>query len=88
MLKTGAIGIDIEDGPLGGKRQLVSFDRHAARIKAVWNAAQTLGIRLFINAITGAFLLKFGSPDECVSEAANLAIAETAWVDDAHSTLT
>jgi 2-methylisocitrate lyase-like PEP mutase family enzyme len=40
ILKAGAIGINIEDGLFGGKRQLVSPDQHAAKIKAVRNAAQ------------------------------------------------
>src|ERR1700751_2857576 len=48
ILKAGAIGI--EDGLSGGKRQLVSPDQHAAKIKAVRETAQKLGIRLFINA--------------------------------------
>ena len=34
ILKAGAIGINIEDGLSGGKRQLVSPDQHAAKIKA------------------------------------------------------
>ena len=75
ILKAGAIGINIEDGLFGGKRQLVSPDQHAAKIKAVRNAAQKLGIRLFINARTDPFLLKFGSPDECLNEAAKRANA-------------
>src|ERR1700730_13377726 len=33
VLKAGAIGINIEDGLFGGKRQLVSPDWHAAKIK-------------------------------------------------------
>ena len=75
ILKAGAIGINIEDGLLGGKRQLVSPDQHAAKIKAVRNAAQKLGIRLFINARTDPFLLEFGSPEECLNEAAKRAKA-------------
>ena len=75
ILKAGAIGINIEDGLSGGKRQLVSPDQHAAKIKAVRETAQKLGIRLFINARTDPFLLKFGSPDECLNEAAKRAKA-------------
>ena len=75
ILKAGAIGINIEDGLFGGKRQLVSPDQHAAKIKAVRDAAQKLGIHLFINARTDPFLLKFGSPDECLNEAAKRAKA-------------
>jgi 2-methylisocitrate lyase-like PEP mutase family enzyme len=75
IVKAGAIGINIEDGLFGGKPQLVSPDQHAAKIKAVRNTAQKLGIHLFINARTDPFLLKFGSPDECLSEAARRAKA-------------
>ena len=75
VLKAGAIGINIEDGLFGGKRQLASPDRHAAKIKAVRDAAQRFGIHLFINARTDPFLLKFGSPNECLNEAAKRAKA-------------
>ena len=51
ILKAGAIGINIEDGLSGGKRQLISLERHAAKIKAVRDTAYRLGIRTpFINA--------------------------------------
>jgi 2-methylisocitrate lyase-like PEP mutase family enzyme len=69
ILKAGAIGINIEDGLSEGMRQLVSLEQHAAKIKAVRDAAQKLGIHLFINARTDPFLRKFGSPDECLNEA-------------------
>jgi 2-methylisocitrate lyase-like PEP mutase family enzyme len=75
ILKAGAIGINIEDGLAAGKRQLVSPQQHAAKIKAVRNTAQQVGIRLFINARTDPFLLKFGSPDQCLNEAARRAKA-------------
>jgi 2-methylisocitrate lyase-like PEP mutase family enzyme len=75
ILKAGAIGINIEDGLSGGKRQLVSLEQHAAKIKAVRDTAQKLGIHLFINARTDPFLLKIGSPDECLNEAAKRANA-------------
>jgi 2-methylisocitrate lyase-like PEP mutase family enzyme len=75
ILKAGAIGINLEDGLSGGKRQLVSLEQHAAKIKAVRDAAQKLGVHLFINARTDPFLLKFGSPDERLNEAAKRAKA-------------
>jgi 2-methylisocitrate lyase-like PEP mutase family enzyme len=73
ILKAGAIGINIEDGLAEGKRKLVGAEQHAAKIRAVRDAAQKLGIHLFINARTDPFLLNFGSPDECLSEAARRA---------------
>ena len=75
ILKAGAIAINIEDGLFGGKRQLVSPEQHAAKIRAVQDTAQKLGIHLFINARTDLFLLKFGSPEECLNEAARRAKA-------------
>jgi 2-methylisocitrate lyase-like PEP mutase family enzyme len=69
ILNAGAIGINIEDGLSGGKRQLVSLKQHAAKIKAVRDTAQKFGIHLFINARTDPFLRKFGSPGECLDEA-------------------
>jgi 2-methylisocitrate lyase-like PEP mutase family enzyme len=73
ILEAGAIGINIEDGLSAGKRQLVSPEQHAAKIKAVRDTAQKFGIHLFINARTDPFLLKFGPPDECLNEAARRA---------------
>lgn len=73
ILKAGAVGINIEDGLSEGKRRLVSPELHAAKIRAVRGAAQKLGVDLFINARTDPFLLKFGSPDECLNEAARRA---------------
>jgi 2-methylisocitrate lyase-like PEP mutase family enzyme len=73
IVQAGAVGINIEDGLFGGQRQLVSPELHAARIRAVRDTAQKLGVRLFINARTDPFLLKFGSPDQCLSEAARRA---------------
>ncbi|MEA2835535.1 MAG: hypothetical protein QOD89_85 [Bradyrhizobium sp.] len=75
IMKAGAIGINIEDGLSEGTRQLVGLEQHAAKIKAVRDAAQKLGIHLFINARTDPFLRKFGSPNECLNEAARRARA-------------
>lgn len=75
IIKAGAVGINIEDGLFAGKRQLASPDHHAAKIRAVRDAARNCGIRLFINARTDPFLLKFGSPDECLDETARRAKA-------------
>ncbi|ODM72967.1 isocitrate lyase/PEP mutase family protein [Bradyrhizobium elkanii] len=73
IVKAGAIGINIEDGLVGGKRQLATPEQHAAKIRAVRDAAQQLGVHLFINARTDPFLLKFGPPEQCLTEAARRA---------------
>src|SRR5579871_6133853 len=44
IVEAGAIGINIEDGLSAGKRQLVSFEQHAAKITAAREAAQKLGV--------------------------------------------
>lgn len=75
ILEAGAVGINIEDGLSRGKRQLVSLEQHAAKLKAVRAAAQKFGIHLFINARTDPFLQKFGSRDECLNEAVRRAKA-------------
>ncbi len=69
IVKAGAVGINIEDGLSRGTRQLVAPEQHAAKIKAVRDAALSLGIHLFVNARTDPFLLKFGSPEACLNEA-------------------
>jgi 2-methylisocitrate lyase-like PEP mutase family enzyme len=69
ILEAGAIGINIEDGLFEGQRQLTSPERHAAKIKAVRDVAQQLRVHLFINARTDPFLLKFGTPKDCLHEA-------------------
>ncbi|MEY9594273.1 2-methylisocitrate lyase-like PEP mutase family enzyme [Bradyrhizobium yuanmingense] len=73
ILQAGAVGINIEDGLCGGRRQLVDPELHAAKIRAIRECAQRLGIHLFINARTDPFLLKFGSPDQCLNEASRRA---------------
>ena len=73
IIKAGAIGINIEDGLSAGKRELVNLEQHAAKIRAVRDVAQELGIHVFINARTDPFLLKCGSADECLNEAARRA---------------
>jgi 2-methylisocitrate lyase-like PEP mutase family enzyme len=73
IIQAGAVGINLEDGLSRGQRQLVSEQSHAAKIGAVRRAAQALGVRLFINARTDPFMLKFGSPNECLEEAARRA---------------
>lgn len=73
ILQAGAVGINIEDGLYGGKRQLAGALQHAAKIRAVRDTARRLGVHLFINVRTDPFLLKFGSPEECLNEVARRA---------------
>lgn len=69
MLEAGAVGINLEDGLRNGQRGLVDAAHHLDKIKAARCVAQGFGVHLFINARTDPFLLKFGSPQDCLAEA-------------------
>ena len=69
MLAAGAVGINIEDGLIAGRRTLADPELQARKIRAVRQSAQDFGVRLFINARTDPFLLKFGSHEQCLEEA-------------------
>ena len=55
LLKSGAVGINFEDQIVGGEG-LHSVDEQASRIRAIREAADSVGVRLFINARTDVFL--------------------------------
>lgn len=67
VLGAGAIGINLEDGLVGGERRLASADSHAAKIRAIRAMATSFGVRLFINARIDSFWLKAGEPEECLA---------------------
>jgi 2-methylisocitrate lyase-like PEP mutase family enzyme len=67
VVKAGAIGINLEDGLVGGERRLVEAGLHAAKIRAIRAAASELGVRLFINARIDSFWLKVSEPEECLA---------------------
>lgn len=69
VLRAGAIGINLEDSIAGGQRGLIEPARHAAKIAAIRRMAEAEGLRFFINARTDPFLLRIGSPEECLEEA-------------------
>jgi 2-methylisocitrate lyase-like PEP mutase family enzyme len=55
IVKAGAIGVNFEDGVIGGDG-VHDIDQHCARIRAMREAADGLGVPLFINARTDVFL--------------------------------
>lgn len=55
LLGSGAVGINFEDQIVGGEG-LYSIDEQASRIRAIREAADSFGVRLFINARTDVFL--------------------------------
>lgn len=69
VIRAGAIGINLEDGLVGGRRELASADAHARKIAKIRQRADELGVPLFINARTDPYLLKFGDAPACLAEA-------------------
>ncbi len=62
IIEAGAIGINLEDGLLGGGRVLASAEAHAAKISAIREVAARIDVPLFINARTDGFLLNQNDP--------------------------
>ncbi|MGE7435914.1 isocitrate lyase/PEP mutase family protein [Kitasatospora sp. NPDC001175] len=63
LLATGAVGVNLEDGPAGGARELRPVAEQAERIAAARAAADAAGVPLFINARTDVFLRGVGEPE-------------------------
>jgi 2-methylisocitrate lyase-like PEP mutase family enzyme len=55
ILETGAVGVNYEDGP-SSEGGLQPIEEQAARIQTIRSQADELGIPLFINARTNAFI--------------------------------
>jgi len=74
VIRAGAVGINIEDGLLGGERVLVSGELHAAKIATARAVAARARVPLFINARFDGFLLNnhhdAGLVDEALRRAA------------------
>ncbi|MER8183516.1 isocitrate lyase/phosphoenolpyruvate mutase family protein [Kitasatospora sp. NPDC094015] len=62
LLATGAVGVNLEDS-WSGPGPLRPADDAAERIAAARRAADTAGVRLFLNARTDVFLLGVGDPE-------------------------
>jgi 2-methylisocitrate lyase-like PEP mutase family enzyme len=69
IIRAGAVGINLEDGLVDGRRALASADAHARKMAAIRKRADDLDMPLFINARTDAFLLKIGDAAACLAEA-------------------
>lgn len=59
VIEAGAVGINLEDS--SGPRELYPVERQAARIAAARSAATDMGVALFVNARTDAFLHQVGA---------------------------
>ncbi len=58
VLAAGAVGVNLEDGPLLAD----PIDRQVERIAAARQAADAVGVPLFLNARVDLYLLGFGDP--------------------------
>jgi len=77
LIESGAIGINFEDRVLLGKG-LYEIERQARRIATIREAADRLGVPLFINARTDLFLGRGGDPEDAVGAALDRAEAYAA----------
>lgn len=57
VMQAGAVGVNLEDGLIEGRRELVEPAQHTRKIAAARAVAQLLGVPLFINARIDTFLL-------------------------------
>jgi len=74
FLEAGAIGINIEDGLSGGKRQLVSPEQACSEDQSrAGGCAKIRDSSVHQMREPIRFCLKFGSPDDCLNEAARRA---------------
>ncbi|GAC1655808.1 MAG: isocitrate lyase/phosphoenolpyruvate mutase family protein [Candidatus Dormibacteraceae bacterium] len=63
VLEAGAVGVNLEDGSIGGASPLIDVAEHARRIAAARLAAESAGVPLFINGRTDVYLLRVGAPE-------------------------
>jgi 2-methylisocitrate lyase-like PEP mutase family enzyme len=69
IVKSGAVGINLEDSPGENGQPLVDPDVHAARISAAREAAASVGGDVVINARTDVFLNEVGPPESRLDHA-------------------
>ena len=68
LIENGVVGINYEDSLANGKRGMVDILENTKRIEAIREAADKLGVALFINARTDAYLLNIGDAATCLSQ--------------------
>jgi 2-methylisocitrate lyase-like PEP mutase family enzyme len=72
VLAAGAIGLNLEDASAG---RLLETAAHSARVRAVRQVADEVGVPLVINARTDVYLLHVGAPETRFDEAVRRANA-------------
>lgn len=68
VVRAGAVGINIEDGPGRGGEPLLSPAEQVGRLAAARSAAAALGVPLWINARTDTFLRGTGTPAQRLAD--------------------
>ena len=63
----GAVGLNLEDG-VPGERTLVPVDVHVAKIEAVRQVGEALGVPLVVNARVDTYINSVGKPEERFEE--------------------
>lgn len=73
VIAAGAVGINLEDGAGSGEEVLLETPRQVERVAAAHAAAESEGVKLFINARVDVYLRQFGKEagrfDESVGRA-------------------
>lgn len=67
VIQTGAVGINIEDS-VNLSPDLLDVNEFCARLKAIRELSDSMGIHLVINARTDVFLAQSGTPEERMAE--------------------
>ena len=73
IVNAGAVGINLEDCRHDGSNKLFDIAVQCKKITAIRDLANSIGIKLFINARTDTFLLSGDSIDKKVTETINRA---------------
>lgn len=63
VIGAGAVGLNLEDAPGPDGAPVVDAEYHAERIRAVREAGEREGVKLFVNARTDTYVRKLGADD-------------------------
>lgn len=75
VLDAGAVGLNLEDGSLGGEAQIADVSRQVERIRAAKAAGSGRGVEVFVNARTDVYLRAIGAPEARFDETVRRASA-------------
>lgn len=63
LIEAGAVGLNLEDSGQDEANPLVPVDLHAEKVRRIRQAADSLGVRVVINARTDVYLAQVGAPE-------------------------